>query len=92
MMEYTDFYKAIRHEIDNALTELHDKRNVLDLRASRSPYDVWDDNEVFATSEIREAYDFIKDAEEWYVDIYENFVGENYAEFTDFAVASWTNN
>jgi hypothetical protein len=62
---------------------------VLDLRASRSPYKVNIDNEVFALSEVREAYDFIKDAEEWFVDIYENYVGENYAEFTDFAVASW---
>ena len=46
-------------------------------------------NDIFAIDDIRSAYDFVKDAKEWYVDVYENFVGENYAEFTGFAVVSW---
>lgn len=88
-MTFEDFKDALDYQIDCAYNTRYDERNVLDLRASRSPYHVWDDNEVFGLSEVREAYDFIKDAEEWFVDVYENYVGENYAEFTDFAVASW---
>lgn len=88
-MTFEDFKDALDYQIDNAFNSRYDERNALDLRVSRSPYKVNVDNEVFGITEVKEAYDFIKDADEWYVDIYENFVGENYAEFTDFAVASW---
>lgn len=88
-MTFEDFKDALDYQIDNAFNSRYDERNVLDLRVSRSPYKVNVDNEVFGITEVKEAYDFVKDSEEWYVDIYENFVGENYAEFTDFAVASW---
>lgn len=89
MMTFEDFKDALDYQIDNAFNSRYDERNILDLRVSRSPYKVNVDNEVFGITEVKEAYDFVKDADEWYVDIYENFVGENYAEFTDFAVASW---
>lgn len=88
-MTFEEFKDALDYQIACAQNTLCDERNVLDLRASRHPYRVIEDNEVFGLSEVREAYDFIKDAEEWYVDIYENFVGENYAEYADFAVVSW---
>lgn len=88
-MTFEDFKDALDYQIDNAFNSRYDERNILDLRVSRSPYKVNVDNEVFGITEVKEAYDFVKDADEWYVDIYENFVGENYAEFTDFAVASW---
>lgn len=89
MMDFQDFKDAVDYEIGNALDTLYDERNVLDLRVGRYPYKVNVDNDIFAIDDIRSAYDFVKDAEEWYVDVYENFVGENYAEFTGFAVASW---
>lgn len=56
----------------SALIEQAQEEYVLDLRASRSPYDAWDDNEVFTINELDEVYDYIKDSDEWYVDIYEN--------------------
>ena len=87
-MTREQFRERVLKEIEYAQSECY-PQNVLDLRVSRHPYRVNEDNEVFSISEIDDAYDFIKDAEEWYVDVYENFVGENYAEFTDFAVASW---
>ena len=88
MMDFQDFKDAVDYQIDNATDTLYDERNVLDLRVGRHPYKVNVDNDIFATNDIRSAYDFVKDAEEWYVDVYENFAGENYAEFTGFAVAS----
>ena len=89
MMDFQDFKDAVDYQIGNATDTLYDERNVLDLRVGRFPYKVNVDIDVFSITEINDVYDFIKDAEEWYVDVYENFVGENYAEFTGFAVASW---
>lgn len=88
MITLEQFSERISQEVESA-KEILDKGNVLDLRAGRSPYHPWDDLEVFSLDDVADIYDFIKDSEEWYVDVYENFVGANYAEFTGFAVVSW---
>lgn len=87
-MTLEQFNERIGQEVGCA-KEYLDKGNVLDLRAGRSPYHPWDDLEVFSLDEVADIYDFVKDSEEWYVDVYENIVGENRAEFTGFAVVSW---
>lgn len=87
-MTLEQFSERISQEVESA-KEILDEGNVLDLRAGRSPYDVIEDNAIFGLCEAKEIYDFVKDSEEWYVDVYENFVGANYAEFTGFAVVSW---
>lgn len=91
-MTFEEFEKRILDEIESATNDLYDKRNVLDLRASRYPYDTIRDNDIFDTAFIYDAWHFVKDAEEWYVDVYENYAGENLAEYTGFSVASWENN
>lgn len=50
----------------------------LDLRAQRDPYRVNVDQDIFGLcdAEMDRAYDFVKDANEWYVDIYANFPDE----------------
>lgn len=64
----------------------------LDLRAFRHPYIVNEDNEIFGINELDEAYDFVKDSEEWYVDIYVNTPDEfgGHADFTGEALTSWS--
>lgn len=88
MMTLEHFSGRISQEVENA-KEFLDKGNVLDLRAGRSPYHPWDDLEVFSLDDVADIYDFVKDSEEWYVDVYENIADANYAEFTGFAVVSW---
>lgn len=88
-MTFEQFNERILNEIEGATLDLCDERNVLDLRAFRSPYDAWEDNNIYCLSEIQDAWEFVKDADEWYVDVFENFAGENYAEYTGFSVASW---
>lgn len=63
----------------------------LDLRVYRAPYDPINDHEVFDIKEIDAIWDFIKDAKEWYVDIYENWIDDNRAEYVYRCVASWEN-
>jgi hypothetical protein len=91
-MTYEEFKDALLYEIENATDMLDDEKNVLDLRAGRYPYNVIKDVDIFSLHDIHDAWEFVKDAEEWYVDVYENYAGENYAEFTGFAVVSWNNN
>ena len=88
-MTREEFKKRLLNEVEGAREELYNEKNVLDLRVSRSPYKVNDDNDIFCISDIDDAYDFIKDAEEWYVDVYENLYGENQAVYTGFTLASW---
>lgn len=47
------------------------EENVLDLRIAKAPYCA-KNNEVFGINELDEAYDYVKDSSEWYVDIYDN--------------------
>ena len=88
MMTLEQFSERISQEVESA-KEILDEGNVLDLRAGRSPYHPWEDLDVFSLDDVADIYDYVKDSEEWYVDVYENFVGENRAEFTGFAVVSW---
>lgn len=83
-----NFTKRVLDAIEKAKANIYDERNPLDLRAARSPYDAHEDLEIFMLDQIDQAYEFIKDSDEWYVDVYENFVGANYAEFTGHAVIS----
>lgn len=67
-----------REQFKSRLSELIQRERgegyTLDLRASRSPYRVNEDNDIFGLcdAEMDRAYDFVKDAEEWYVDVYAN--------------------
>lgn len=88
-MTYEQFKEQLLQEIEDATKDRYNEKNVLDLRVERKPYDTWKDNDIFCISDIEDAWEFVKDAEEWYVDIYENYVGENYAEYTGYSVASW---
>ena len=63
--------------------------NVLDLRIGKAPYCARN-NEVFDIHELDEAYDYVKDSQEWFVDIYENNDDGRFrwAEFTGSALLS----
>lgn len=52
----------------------------LDLRVSRHPYRAIADYDIFGLcdAELNRAYDFVKDAHDWYVDIYANGEYEAY--------------
>ena len=87
-MTKEQFIKLMQENIGYALEELS-KGNTLDLRVNRTPYHAIRDYTICSIDDIESAWEFIKDAEEWYVDIYENMVSEGRAEFADYAVASW---
>lgn len=85
-MTYEEFCKLLQEQIDGAERVKESPDNVLDLRASRAPYKNWNDETIFNVDEVQEAWDFVKDADEWFIDIYENFRDAEYSEFTDFAI------
>lgn len=89
-MTRTEFELRLSALISLALKETSEG-NPIDLRASREPYDVVEDNEIFDAyhPDYDEMYEWIKDADEWYIDIYENFNEENRAEFMDITLCSW---
>lgn len=60
----------------SALIEKEQGEYVLDLRVERAPYDVRHDNAIFSLKEIDDAYDFVKDSDDWFVDIYDNVPDE----------------
>lgn len=86
-------YDKFKEEILNMIENGVDSQNVYDMRAWRSPYDTFEDYETFAISQIDDVYEFVKDADEWYVDLYENFTINNIgcAEYTGYSVVSWGN-
>lgn len=88
-MTLEEFKNITRKMIEHAESELDNEKNVLDLRAGRFPYDKINDLDIFSTGDIEDAYNFVKDAEEWYVDVYENFHGENRADYIGLSVVSW---
>jgi hypothetical protein len=88
-MTKKEFTERVLKEIEGAKEDLYDEKNVLDLRVARYPYKVNEDNDIYACSDIDDAYEFVKDAEEWYVDVYENLYGKNEAVYTGFCVCSW---
>lgn len=89
-MEKQEFIALLKEQIAIAESEKADKRNVLDLRGTRYPYHPWDDSFVTEIDDLDFVWEFLKDAKEGYVDIYENLYGQNEAVFTDCAV--WVKN
>ena len=55
----------------------------------RFPHQSWKDEWIGDVTDLEDAWEFVKDAEEWYIDIYENLHEEEYAVFTDCAVCSY---
>lgn len=84
-------YETFREEMLNVIENGADSQEVYDFRAWRSPYDTIEDYATFDLKQIDEVYDFVKDADEWYVDLYENFTinGIGCAEYTGYSVTSW---
>lgn len=62
---------------------------LLDLRASRAPYQVNEDDYDCGIDNFEQLWDWLKDADEWYVDIYENVPEDKSAYYTGYAVTSW---
>ena len=89
-MEKQEFIALLKEQIAIAESEKLDKRNVLDLRGTRYPYKPWDDAFVTEINDLDFVWEFLKDAKEGYVDIYENLYEEKCAVFTDCAV--WIEN
>lgn len=63
--------------------------HVLDLRVERAPYSQ-ENKAIFSINELDLVFDYVKDSEEWFVDIYENvwFGKTGTAEFTGIALLS----
>lgn len=85
-MEKQKFITQLREQIALAGKEKLDKRNVLDLRGARYPYHPVDDSFVTEIDNLDFIWEFLKDAEEGYVNIYENLNEEGYAAYTDYGV------
>lgn len=85
-MTYEEFCKLLQGQIDGAERVKESPDNVLDLRAFKAPYDLWKNQGIYCISEIQDAWEFVKDSDEWFIDIYENFRDAGYSEFTDFAI------
>lgn len=84
-MEKKEFTEKVNEQLALAEKAKNSSENVLDLRVTRYPY-YFDDTKIFSRHQICEVYEFIKDAPNWYVDIYENLAGENMAVYTDYSV------
>ena len=82
-MEKQKFITKLKEQIALAEKEKLDERNVLDLRGERYPCHPVDDSFVTEIDNLDFVWEFLKDAEEVYVDIYENIYGEEYAVYTD---------
>ena len=87
-MQRNEFMALLKAEIDRAESK-KGENNVLDLRGFRFPQESWKDEWIGNITALEDAWEFVKDAEEWYIDIYENLHEEEYAVFTDCAVCSY---
>lgn len=87
-MDKEAFKVALLNQIEKAKEE-QTEGAVLDLRAGRSPYKVNKDSGIFSLNEIDDVYEFIKDSEEWFVDIYENIPDMNSAFYFGRSIVSW---
>lgn len=85
-MEKQKFITQLKEQIALAESEKLDKRNVLDLRGARYPYHPVDDSFVTEIDNLDFVWEFLKDANDGYVEIYENLHEAGYAVFTDCAV------
>lgn len=87
-------YKEFKDSVVNAIVDAErtlGEGNIFDLRVFRAPYKTNIDNAIFMVCEIQDAWDFVKDSEEWFIDIYENVFDEDgfgHAEYTDFTIWS----
>lgn len=87
-MTYREFEDSVFYEIEKAEKEMN-KDSVLDLRVFRYPYKTNIDNAIFCIADIHDAWEFVKDAREWSVDIFENIYEDGqtpYAEYTGSSV------
>lgn len=89
-MEKQEFITLLKEQIAIAESEKSDNRNVLDLRGTRFPCQSQDDYFVTEIDDLDFIWEFLKDAKEGYVDIYENLYEEEFAVFADCAV--WIEN
>lgn len=85
-MEKHAFITELKEQIALAESEKLDKRNVLDLRGARYPYHPVDDSFVTEIDNLDFVWEFLKDAHDGYVEIYENLHEAGYAVFTDCVV------
>jgi hypothetical protein len=84
-MKKKEFIEKVKEQLALAEKAKDGSENVLDLRVTRYPY-YFDDTKIFLPHQLDEIYEFIKEAPNWYVDIYENIAGENLAVYTDYSV------
>lgn len=82
------FKNKLSLQLKRAHDELENDDNLVDIRAYRYPYDPKNDIAIFCAypPKFEEIWNFVKDAEEWSVELYENLA--NGAEFMDRAVTS----
>lgn len=84
-----DKKRFIQRITEEYTAELKENKLPLDFRAFRHPYDAWSDHGIYEFKDIEQMWDFVKDAEDWFIDIYENWVEDNRAEYVGRCVASW---
>lgn len=82
-MEKELFKKKLQEKIAIA-EQLADRGNVIDLRVYIN--DCLDS--IYETSEVDELYRRLINANDWFIDIYENIKGENRAEYMDVTLFS----
>lgn len=88
-MTYGEFKDSVLYELDKAEKELLNEQSILDLRVFRHPYKTNVDNAIFCVNDIHDAWEFVKNAREWAVDVFENIYKEGetpYAEYTGCSV------
>lgn len=87
-MDKATFTDKINNAIESVRGELGQDA-LLDLRAAKAPYEVNVNNYDCEIDNIEQLWDWLKDADEWYVDIYENVNEDKSAYYTGYAIASW---
>lgn len=82
--------ELFKSELSRLITEVKkESDHVLDLRIEKTPW-CQQNKAIFSISEMDSAFEYIKDSQEWFVDIYENvwFGKTGTAEFTGIALLS----
>ena len=85
MIDREEFFFLLYERITDAIKQC-DNNSVIDLRLFKNNNHLGDG--VFSIFEGEKLYNEVKDCKEWFVDFYENIIGDNRAEFIDIVLRS----
>jgi hypothetical protein len=83
MIDKKEFFTKLYEKITDAIKQC-DEGNIIDMRLFKNGNCLGDG--VFSIFEGEELYNEVKDCKEWFVDFYENIIGDYRAEFIDIVL------